>query len=629
MNKINSHGHCLKGYRAPLCVIASLALVSAMVPVASGAIFDNQGQALADSSVSNSSALAPMSDAAPSCVQTCISGYLDGTISKATLKSSLEELAADGLITNSQLNTYLAYLSDDDIEALKSCCASSEENTSSGSSDEEGSSEEGDSNDEDKQGTDDSSTDDENADNNGDGQDNLDGDDSQDTESSDGEEASSGATESEPTESVDESKSSDSDSSAATNAGTSKKDKTSNATSSSAKKKSSTKSLKHPLSDSANKNNDKSDKSASTSSKRSAQTVKVSRATHDLTTEQFIAVIGEQARQIGQDKGIYASVMIAQAILESGSGSSLLSSAPFYNLFGIKGSFNDNGVTMKTKEYDSSGNEYTTSATFRDYSSYTESLNDYANLLTEERLDVYYGALKQNAETPYEAAEYLQGRYATSTSYAASLTALIDTYDLTRYDEALPYEPDEEYLVETTDADGNKVTEKRTIADLLAIATTYLGTDYVWGGNTPEVGFDCSGFVQYAYSTALGVNLPRTTYVQCQVGEEVQLDDLHPGDLLFFESDGDVHHVGMYLGNGFFIHAPQSGDVVKVTALEDYAPSFAMRVISTHERGKKSSVNKSEALEDAANDIVNALDSVSWNMMASISDSVATVIDNG
>ena len=80
---------------------------------------------------------------------------------------------------------------------------------------------------------------------------------------------------------------------------------------------------------------------------------------------------------------------------------------------------------------------------------------------------------------------------------------------------------------------------------------------------------------------ALDIDLPRTTYEQCLEGELVPFDDLHPGDLLFFEDGGDVHHVALYLGDGFYLHAPQQGEPVKVTSMEEYEPDFARRIVPT------------------------------------------------
>ncbi|HWK26211.1 MAG TPA: C40 family peptidase, partial [Solirubrobacter sp.] len=106
-------------------------------------------------------------------------------------------------------------------------------------------------------------------------------------------------------------------------------------------------------------------------------------------------------------------------------------------------------------------------------------------------------------------------------------------------------------------------------------ASKYLGTDYKWGGSTPQTGFDCSGLMQWSYAQA-GVQIPRVTYTQIEAGAAVaDRADLRPGDLVFFSNAGDVHHVGMYLGNDEFLHAPQTGDVVKVSSLKE--PYFAQQ----------------------------------------------------
>jgi cell wall-associated NlpC family hydrolase len=108
------------------------------------------------------------------------------------------------------------------------------------------------------------------------------------------------------------------------------------------------------------------------------------------------------------------------------------------------------------------------------------------------------------------------------------------------------------------------------------VAAQYLGTSYHFGGASPETGFDCSGLMQWAYSHS-GVSIPRVTYDQIDVGAHVDRAHLVPGDLVFFQNNGDVHHVGMYLGGGRFLHAPHTGDVVKVSSLDEpyYAEQFA------------------------------------------------------
>lgn len=151
----------------------------------------------------------------------------------------------------------------------------------------------------------------------------------------------------------------------------------------------------------------------------------------DQITINFIESIGESARQIAAQNDLYASVMIAQAILESNSGQSALSQAPNYNFFGIKGDYNGQSVTMKTWEDDGSGNVYTIDAQFRSYGSQAESLEDYAQFLKK---DIYVGVHKSNTTSYKDATAALTGTYATDTSYGTKLNRLIEQYGLTVYD---------------------------------------------------------------------------------------------------------------------------------------------------------------------------------------------------
>lgn len=156
------------------------------------------------------------------------------------------------------------------------------------------------------------------------------------------------------------------------------------------------------------------------------------------TTDQFLKKIADDAQEIGQKKGIYASVMMAQAILESGSGNSLLSSEPNHNLFGIKGSYNGSSVTFNTLEQDSSGQSYQIRAQFRKYPSYKESLEDYADLIKNGLTgnpDFYKPTWKSETKDYKEATKYLEGSYATDRQYSQKLNAIIEAYDLTKYDE--------------------------------------------------------------------------------------------------------------------------------------------------------------------------------------------------
>jgi cell wall-associated NlpC family hydrolase len=101
------------------------------------------------------------------------------------------------------------------------------------------------------------------------------------------------------------------------------------------------------------------------------------------------------------------------------------------------------------------------------------------------------------------------------------------------------------------------------------IAMQYLGVPYVWGGGSPS-GFDCSGLVMYVFAQ-LGISLPHYAAAQFGVGEPVARDQLQPGDLVFFDGLG---HVGIYVGGGEMIHAPHTGDVVKISPLSEFGASY-------------------------------------------------------
>ena len=97
-------------------------------------------------------------------------------------------------------------------------------------------------------------------------------------------------------------------------------------------------------------------------------------------------------------------------------------------------------------------------------------------------------------------------------------------------------------------------------------AAKYLGVPYVWGGTTPN-GFDCSGLVQYVLKE-LGIDISRVSQTQYKEGTAVSREELQPGDLVFFQKNGDVHHVGIYVGNGTMIHAPHTGAVVQYQSID-------------------------------------------------------------
>ncbi|MCC7095748.1 MAG: C40 family peptidase [Thermomonas sp.] len=105
---------------------------------------------------------------------------------------------------------------------------------------------------------------------------------------------------------------------------------------------------------------------------------------------------------------------------------------------------------------------------------------------------------------------------------------------------------------------------------VLIRAISLVGTPYHWGGNTPEGGFDCSGLVNYVYRDMLNLRLPRTTSELIRLqGPRIQPEQLAGGDLVFFGTGGKVSHVGIYVGEGRFVHAPSTGGTVRLDRLDD------------------------------------------------------------
>ncbi|HEY9031300.1 MAG TPA: C40 family peptidase [Kangiella sp.] len=112
--------------------------------------------------------------------------------------------------------------------------------------------------------------------------------------------------------------------------------------------------------------------------------------------------------------------------------------------------------------------------------------------------------------------------------------------------------------------------------NIARMAQSMLGKRYRYGGSSPQQGFDCSGLVYFTH-TQVGDYVPRTSIDQLQASKAVTLDELEPGDLLFYRINGKPSHVGIYIGNKQFVHAPSSGKTVSVTSMDN--PYFQPRLI--------------------------------------------------
>jgi cell wall-associated NlpC family hydrolase len=109
--------------------------------------------------------------------------------------------------------------------------------------------------------------------------------------------------------------------------------------------------------------------------------------------------------------------------------------------------------------------------------------------------------------------------------------------------------------------------------DIVEYASQFLGVPYVWAGNTPESGFDCSGFTRYVYAN-FGISLPRVSRDQAKNGAAVTEEERKPGDLLYFGTDGYVDHVGIYAGDNQVIHASSTNKMVVISSLQYYTATY-------------------------------------------------------
>jgi cell wall-associated NlpC family hydrolase len=106
--------------------------------------------------------------------------------------------------------------------------------------------------------------------------------------------------------------------------------------------------------------------------------------------------------------------------------------------------------------------------------------------------------------------------------------------------------------------------------DVVVGALNMIGVRYRWGGNSPDSGLDCSGFVRYVFQDTLGLALPRRAEEMSRVGEKVRVSDLKPGDLVFFNTmRRTFSHVGIYIGDNKFVHSPSTGSTIRVDDLDD------------------------------------------------------------
>lgn len=181
-----------------------------------------------------------------------------------------------------------------------------------------------------------------------------------------------------------------------------------------------------------------------------------SNSDYQTVSTEFIDEIGSLAREIANENGLYASVMIAQAILESNYGQSALARSPHHNLFGIKGSYQGSSVNLATSEY-INGQWLIEHEPFRSYPSYEHSLNNNAQVLrfgNSWSANYYRGAWKENTNHYKDATKWLENRYATDPNYSSKLNNIIERYSLTNFDKTIS-----ENVVETSSKSSSSMEE--------------------------------------------------------------------------------------------------------------------------------------------------------------------------
>ncbi len=166
-----------------------------------------------------------------------------------------------------------------------------------------------------------------------------------------------------------------------------------------------------------------------------------------------------------------------------------------------------------------------------------------------------------------------------SSSIRASLSAVCFAFaavSTAAADPALPGPTDESVgpqlpTAEKVEKEGeavNPLPEK--LQELVIRAISLIGVKYKFGGGSTQTGFDCSGFVSHVFEVTLAIDLPRSSYSMARLGTKVESDDLRPGDLVFYNTlHRAFSHVGIYLGEGRFVHAPSRGKRVEIVDMSD------------------------------------------------------------
>jgi cell wall-associated NlpC family hydrolase len=150
----------------------------------------------------------------------------------------------------------------------------------------------------------------------------------------------------------------------------------------------------------------------------------------------------------------------------------------------------------------------------------------------------------------------------------------VNSYSQNAGNGSLTSKPTDAATLDTTSTPGGAKSFLSGMAskagDVVVGALNMIGVRYRWGGDTPDSGLDCSGFVRYVFQDTLGMTLPRRAEEMSRVGEKVRVSELKPGDLVFFNTmRRSFSHVGIYIGDNKFVHSPSTGSTIRVDDMEN------------------------------------------------------------
>lgn len=286
------------------------------------------------------------------------------------------------------------------------------------------------------------------------------------------------------------------------------------------------------------------------------------------TPQDFIKAVAPYAVIDMEQHNIYASVTIAQAIIESGWGKDNIA-VQYKNFFGMKAKGESNtgnefwdgkGVKLNASE---GGKSY-----FRVYDSLMNSIYDHGRNFHVTPTYAKHGVLdciSQNLGPKEQLRRIAISGYAVNRDGSITKPDNVRTYDVFLYEEIIvKYNLQQYDSMSSSDFKNNEGN-----SDVVSIAKTKLGCKYVWGAKGPNV-FDCSGFVYWVYGQ-IGIAVPGSTdgyYHYKNTTKEIKFNEVQPGDILLIfgnERSSGIGHAGIYVGNDQYIHAPQTGDVVKIS----------------------------------------------------------------